>query len=895
MRLFSYYALHTFKNQLKKLFKTWILIFFVVCIAIGAAIGLFISFLDDSAGQKEPEGFHQEMSAETEESPSLEDFEADGEEPFLPESADMEAKDIIELVVGGIVLFMFVFYAIGADKNGSRIFLPADVNLLFASPMKPQSVLMFRVATQLGIAVLGSVYMLFQLPNLIFNAGLSTWAALALIVAWGVTIVFGTLIQVLLYTLSATYPAIKRFLRPAIYGVLLLVAGSFLIFSARSGDDYLKAAFLFFNAPGTRFIPIWGWIKGFCGFAMEGSLSGAALCLLALVLGGALLIWVIWNLHADFYEDAMAKSEETAELLEKAQSEKSSGIVVKRTKDRSEKLQRDGMRHGAGANVFFFKSIYNRFRFAHLGFFTKTMETYLAAAVFVSLLCRFVTQTEGVLPVALTLAVMSFFRSLGNPLEQDTKMDSFLLIPESTWAKLFWSLMGGTVNCLLDVLPAVIVGALLTGTNPLAALIWVPVIVSVDFYATNVGTFIGLSVPVSAGKTVKQVVQIMFVYFGLLPDIAVASLGIVSGHTMIGMTCAAVLNFGLGFLFFGLSPVFIDPRGGKMKENPQPFQGDLKLAKRHFSIVGLGLTAILAVTSALQIAAGSIVGSFYPQGDSPSWVLWLCTFAPMYLVGVPIGILILKRVPSVPREKHVLKPGKFAVAAIISIFAMYAGNLAGNLILALIQAVSGSSSANPVLTYAMDDSLWMRILFMVLLAPAIEEYIFRKQLIDRTCIYGEKLAVVTSAFVFGLFHGNLSQFFYAFALGIIFGYIYLKTGKLRYSMALHMMINFMGSVLAPALLNSVQSETLGEADLGGADPMEEMILGLLPFVIYVLALIALSLAGLVLFCINVRNVSFQRTEFELTKGMKLKTVYCNLGMGIFVVSSLVMILLSFFA
>lgn len=238
MRLFSYYAIHTFKNQLKKLFKTWVLIFFVICLVIGIALGLFLAFLDDSAEQMEPDQTNQTVIADT-------------EEPSFLESSGIEASEMIELAAGGIVLVMFVFYAISADKNGSRIFLPADVNLLFAAPMKPQSILMFRLATQLGIAFLGSVYMLFQLPNLIFNAGMNGWAALALIVAWGITIMFGTLIQVLLYTLSSTHTSIKRFLRAAVYGLLLLIAGGFIIFSVQSGDSYLKAATLFFNAPIT--------------------------------------------------------------------------------------------------------------------------------------------------------------------------------------------------------------------------------------------------------------------------------------------------------------------------------------------------------------------------------------------------------------------------------------------------------------------------------------------------------------------------------------------------------------------------------------------------------------------------------------------------------------------
>ena len=35
MRLFFYYVFHTAKNSLKKLFKTWVLVFLVICLAGG--------------------------------------------------------------------------------------------------------------------------------------------------------------------------------------------------------------------------------------------------------------------------------------------------------------------------------------------------------------------------------------------------------------------------------------------------------------------------------------------------------------------------------------------------------------------------------------------------------------------------------------------------------------------------------------------------------------------------------------------------------------------------------------------------------------------------------------------------------------------------------------------
>jgi len=861
MRLFGYYAWHSFVNQLRKLFKTWVLIFLVVCMAIGALIGFGAAMLDDAAGEDE----------EIVDSEVIEE-----EEPDIPLQQDTEALELVELIVGGVILAVFAFGAISADKNGSRIFLPADVNLLFASPMKPQSVLLFRLMTQLGTSIVASVYLLFQLPNLVLNLGLSIWVALAMIAVWCLMLVMSKLVQILLYTVCSTHVKLKKHLRNGIYAFLLVLAGAYLMYWKASGDSYFGAAVSFFNGSVSRFIPLWGWLKGFCMFAIEGNIAGLLMSLAAILLGGILLIYIIWHVKADFYEDAMAKSEETAELLAAAQSEKAGVTVIRRKKDRSEKLRRDGMQHGSGANVFFYKAMYNRFRFAHLGIFTKTSETYLFAAVAVSVLCRFVIQAEGLIPVMLTLGVLTFFRAMGNPLEQDTQMDHFLLIPENTWHKLFWSLMGGTANCFLDLLPAVIVAALLLGENMLIALAWIPLIVSVDFFATTVGAFIGLSVPVSAGKMIKQLIQILFIYFGLLPDIAIMAIGLVFEQPVLAAIGCVLVNILLGLVFFFLTPLFLEPKDGKKYAPERTFTGNLNEAKKHFSRLGLGTFVILGLGAVVQILAMGVVDTVWPNWMENSWGMWLITFAPLYLIAVPVGLLLLRKVPAKPLEKHDLKPGRYIVSAIICIFMMYAGNILGTIITALLQLLPGISAGNPILSYATDNALLPKILFMVILAPVIEEYIFRKQLIDRMHVYGEKLAVITSALMFGLFHGNLSQLFYAFALGLVFGYVYLKTGKLRYSIGLHMLINFIGSVVGPFFLEKLAVlDTMETMDLAALEPILPWLLG---FGAYVLVLIGFAITGLVLLCINKRRVSFAPAELELPKESRFRTVYVNVGM-----------------
>ncbi len=874
MRLFGYYAWHSLINQLRKLCKTWVLIFLVICMAVGALIGGGAAMLDEAAGGDE----------------EIVEIDETEEDVGIQESFGAEPEEIIELIVGGIILVVFVFQAIGADKNGSRIFLPADVNLLFSSPMKPQSVLLFRLMTQLGTSILASVYLLFQLPNLVFNMGLSLWVALAMIATWCLTIVIGKLLQILLYIVCSTHVKLKSRLRNGIYAFLLVLAGAYFLYWKTSGDSYLAAASDFFNGSVSRLIPLWGWLKGFCMFAVEGNVVGSLLCFAAIVVGGVLLTYIIWHIKADFYEDAMAKSEETAELLARARSEKAAVTVIRRKKERSDKLRRDGMRHGSGANVFFHKALYNRFRFAHFGIFTKTSETYLAAAAGTALLCRFVLQTEGLIPVILTLGVLTFFRAMGNPLEQDTQMDHFLLIPESTWHKLFWSLMGGTANCFLDLLPALIVAALLLGENVLIAAAWLPLIVSIDFFATTVGAFIGFSVPISAGKMVKQLVQILFIYFGLLPDIAIMAIGLVFGQPLLAAIGCAAVNVLLGLVFFFLSPLFLEPKDGKKYIRETSFTGNLNRAKKHFSRLGFGTFAILGLGTVAQILLMYVLNTVWPEVLGHSWGMWLTTFAPLYLLAVPVGLLLLRKVPAKPPEKHDLKPGGYAVTAIICIFMMYAGNILGSIITALLRLLPGISASNPILDYATDDAILPKVLFMVILAPVIEEFVFRKQLIDRMHIYGEKLAVITSALMFGLFHGNLSQLFYAFALGLVFGYVYLKTGKLRYSIGLHMLINLIGSVIGPLFLDKLS--VLDTMETPDPTALKPIMPWLIAFGAYVLVLIGLAVAGLVLLCINQRRASFASAELELPAESRFKTAYMNVGMILFVIGCVAMIVIA---
>lgn len=878
MRLFLYYSLHSFINQLRKLLKTWVLIFILVCALLGGVIGFGAAMVSEAA---------EEQNAQTaEELPDAEE----PEEPSFFEEQGIERAELLELVLSLGLLALFAYEVLSADKNGGRIFQPADVNLLFSAPLRPQSVLLFRLGTQLGMALLMTVYLLFQLPNLTLNFGLSVWAALALIVTWGAAIFVTKLIQVLLYLLCAERPAVKSNLRRIVYVALGLLLAGYIVFWRAGSDTPLAAAAHFFCAPVTRWVPLWGWLKGLCMFAAEENLVCALLCAALTVLGAALLFWIIGRMKADFYEDAMAKSEEMAELLAAAQSERANGFARKRKKDRADRLRRDGMTHGWGASVFFFKPLYNRFRFAHFGLLTKTTETYLAAGLGVAALCRFVFETESIAPLALTLAGLAFFRALGNPLAEDTKMDFFRLIPESTWAKLLYSLLAGAVNCALDALPGLLLGTLLLGGNLLAALLWLPLIVSVDFYATAVGTFIDLSVPMSAGMSIKRFVQVLFVYFGLLPDAAILAVAFILGYDggLAVLLCAG-LNAVLGLIFFFLAGVCVDPRGGRSVILSADGV-DLRTAKRRFSRLGLGAFAILALTTAGQFVLSAALRRYAGE----PWFLWVASFPPLYCVGLPVGVLIMRGVPAAQPERRSLKPRDLVAAFLITVFMMYAGNLVGTVIIRLVQSALGVPAANPLDNYIGGESMLLQVLFMVILSPLAEEVVFRKVLIDRMRPYGEKLAVVTSAVIFGLFHGNLSQMFYAFTIGLVFGTVYLLSGKLRYTVVMHMLVNLLGSVVAPWVLGrAADGAGLDLAELGETASLSELFTpGAIGLMVYLVLMLGAAVAGLILLCANAHRVRFAFAPLELPKGRRFDTVYCNLGMLLLLLACLGMVALN---
>lgn len=110
-------------------------------------------------------------------------------------------------------------------------------------------------------------------------------------------------------------------------------------------------------------------------------------------------------------------------------------------------------------------------------------------------------------------------------------------------------------------------------------------------------------------------------------------------------------------------------------------------------------------------------------------------------------------------------------------------------------------------------SLLTAILYIVTIAlvPAIfEELFFRKALIDFSKKYGKVFAIIISAIIFGLAHMNLSQFIFAFLLGIIFGTIYVYSNDIKLTILLHFLNNGYVALFTVLLTNGIIGENFVE-------------------------------------------------------------------------------------
>nr|WP_295949324.1 type II CAAX endopeptidase family protein [uncultured Agathobaculum sp.] len=249
---------------------------------------------------------------------------------------------------------------------------------------------------------------------------------------------------------------------------------------------------------------------------------------------------------------------------------------------------------------------------------------------------------------------------------------------------------------------------------------------------------------------------------------------------------------------------------------------DLRQEKKYCSRLGWALVLTLGCSLAWQ-AVLTFAAMFLGLMNLGSTVFYLLSLVGYYIIALPLAFRVCRTVPAPPLADRGMQPRRMGRWFVIGTALMWLGSQLGTALNDLVYRIAGMQPVDVVSeTFGMLP-LPVILLGACILGPVCEELLFRGLLAGRLARYGQKPAALVSALLFGLYHANLSQFFYAFALGLLLAYAYFYTGTLRAPIALHMLFNFFGSFIVFVLPEN----------------------GILP-VLYVLSWPVLTVAGVVL-------------------------------------------------
>ncbi|MBE6490203.1 MAG: CPBP family intramembrane metalloprotease [Methanobrevibacter sp.] len=242
-----------------------------------------------------------------------------------------------------------------------------------------------------------------------------------------------------------------------------------------------------------------------------------------------------------------------------------------------------------------------------------------------------------------------------------------------------------------------------------------------------------------------------------------------------------------------------------------------------------------------------------------------------YILPFPILIYLMGKIDSQTPEKNTLTVKRFIAYIAVTLTLMWAGNTIGLAITALISFITPFDVSNPVQSMINSSDIWLNLMLISIIGPIFEEIFFRKLLIDRTMKYGAKASILLSALLFGLFHGNLNQFFYAFLIGGFFAYVYIRTGKIKYTILLHIIVNLMESVVSLFVVSGVEHITSGVMQ-----PLDIIIV-----VLYIMIIFASFLIGIIKLS-GFKNVRIAELPGKIILREPVKTIILNPGMILFI-------------
>ncbi len=262
-----------------------------------------------------------------------------------------------------------------------------------------------------------------------------------------------------------------------------------------------------------------------------------------------------------------------------------------------------------------------------------------------------------------------------------------------------------------------------------------------------------------------------------------------------------------------------------------------------------GLALILIVIFRIVTDLAVILLSTVLKGTDPTFSYVITTFASLLIlyVGCILATAFTLGFKKEDAKGFYKKGARFAKAVSWVVPAYGAGQFINFAVLAISFLLLGNDNAvqqtfAPITSGPDTPSTAVVIVLTVfqlsVCAPLFEEFWFRGIIQTKLTPYGNGFAILVSALAFGFAHGNLHQFCYTFAIGIVLGYVRYATGSLAATTVIHCILNSVAAVIlvlasCDPVMSAMEKIQNGEATTGFESAMMTT-LGVTMLVVFIL-------------------------------------------------------------
>ncbi len=216
----------------------------------------------------------------------------------------------------------------------------------------------------------------------------------------------------------------------------------------------------------------------------------------------------------------------------------------------------------------------------------------------------------------------------------------------------------------------------------------------------------------------------------------------------------------------------------------------------------INISIFLITIDFLRVIVGFVIEKM--TGSSDKITLAIIYGLTAYILDIPMIYYFIR---NNKKKKYFVTKEKMNIGSFIGCFALMALITAIIGIISLVFKLKIESNDNSILPDYPTLYVNMTLFSTIIIAPIIEEMIFRGVIMNDLKEYGYKTAIIINSVLFGLAHTEIEKVIITIFLGIIFSYVAYRY-SLRYSVLLHMVWNLNSSMGSIFYYNKMPDEII---------------------------------------------------------------------------------------